>query len=410
MPGLPKILLASFLILLCLATTNGQRIRVLLSGQIGEDINPLQGWFKSEPLVDHLSVPSRDLRGTEGGDSAMKRFIRLYFPRTYESVSEFDFILLNSPVLYFFNNNYIQWMYDAIAGGSGGLNTASVMSGNADIHTHWASSVLQEAFPNDAPAVVAKYQGGNSPVGGFRIVVNRDFPDPVLTPFLELGVEGYRGHDSRIIIPREGSGMMAWQVDNNPGLTNVPFLLGWEYVNGRTITTGDAFGHTFWSSYRGGRDTDNVFALDMLMNLIFWATNREVQTNILLYHAMRTDFLQFRERMGLLVSLTDFAEKFGANSRQIQAMIMEMEDTVMDARMAYLEQDFTQVEEKMEEAFRGFEEAEQRAIELKDQALLWVYLIEWFVVLGVSIITGVVIHALMIKRHLYRDVKVTRSL
>jgi hypothetical protein len=398
------------LFLFCIASFSGQRIKILLTGQIGEEINPLQAWLKSEPLVDHLSVPSRDLWGREGGDSAMKRFIRLYFPRTYESLREFDFLLLNSPVLYFFANNHIQWMYDTIREGSGGLNTASVMSGHADIHTHWASSILQEAFPNDAPAVVQKYQGGNSPLSFFKIVVNRKFPEPVLTPFLQLGVESYQGHDSRIIIPREGSGTMAWQVGNNPKLSDVPFLLGWEFGNGRSITTGDAFGHTFWSSYRGGMETDNIYALDMLMNLIFWATDREVQENILLYHSMRTDFLQFRERMGLLGSLTDFVEKFGANSRQIQVMISEMETTVRDARLAYLEQDFEEVEAMMEEAFEGFERAEMRALELKDQALLWVYMIEWFTILGVSIITGIAIHTLMIRRKLYKNVEVTRAI
>jgi hypothetical protein len=247
-------------------------------------------------------------------------------------------------------------------------------------------------------------------VGFFKVVVNREFPKPVLTPFLELGIESYQGHDSRIIIPREGTGVIAWQVGNNPKLSDVPFLLGWEFGEGKAITTGDAFGHTFWSSYRGGRETDNIYAQDMLMNLIFWATDREVQQNILLYHAMRTDFLLFRERMGLLVSLTDFVEKFGASSRQIQVMISEMENTVRDARLAYLEQDFEEVEAKMEEAFEGFERAEMRAIELKDQALMWVYLIEWFSVLGVSIITGVAIHTLMIRRRLYKIVEVTRAI
>jgi hypothetical protein len=395
--------------LLSLGPCAGQRIRVLLTGQIAESVNPLQSWFLVEPLVDHVSVPSRDLTGTEGGDVAMRRFIRLYFPRTFEEVRSFDFFLLNSPILYFFRSADIQWMYDAITEGSAGLNTASVMSQNSDIYGPWASSVLQEAFPNDAPAVVQRWGGATGDVSLFRIRVNGDFPEPVLTPFIPLGIETYRGHDSRAIILRQGASPMAWQIGNHPRLGDVPFIAAWEFEKGRTLTTGDAFGHTFWSSYRGGRDTDNRYALDILMNLIFWATQRGVQTDVLLYHGMRSSFLTYRERMGLLVSLMDFVEKFGASSRQIEEMIDDLDDLSAEAREAYLGQDFELVESTMDEAHGAFKEAEVAAMKLKDRALLWVYVIEWMAVCGVSLIAGFAVFTLMVKRRLYREVQVTRQ-
>lgn len=389
---------------------SSQRVRVLLTGQIDESVNPLQIWLKSEPLIDFLSVPSRDLRGDLGGDAAMERFIRIYFPRTYEVVSSYDFFLLNSPIFYFFKDEYIRWMYDAIVAGSGGLNTASVMSQDSSIHGAWAQSILQEAFPNNAPAVIDRYQGGTSSIGGFRIVVNEDFPEPVLTPFLPLGIEGFRGHDSRIIISREGAGVLAWQVGNFPKLEEVPFMVGWDYGEGRTITTGDAFGHTFWSSFRGGRGTDNEYALDILMNMIFYSTHRDVQLDVLLFHHMRTSFFQFRGRMGILVSLVDFVERFGASSRNIQKKMEELEDMEASARESYLLQDFEEVEATMNRAFEGFIEAEKEAIELKKRALLWVYIVEWMVTTSVFMISGFVLWTLMVRRRLYRDVQVTRAL
>jgi hypothetical protein len=403
------LLLALVLLLGHADPCTGQRIRVLLTGQIAESVNPLQSWMSTEPLIDHVSVPSRDLRGTEGGDEAMRRFIRLYFPRTYDEVRGFDFFLLNSPILYFFRNEYVKWMHDAIVEGSGGLNTASVMSQDSIIYLPWAESVLQLAFPNDAPAVVSRYQGGTSNIGAFRVRVNRGFPEPVLTPFLPLGIEDYVGYDSRIIIPRDGAGIMAWQLGNHPNVGDVPFLVGWDYGKGRTITTGDAFGHTFWSSYRGGRATDNKYAADMLMNLIFYGAQREVQTDILLFHGLRSSFVEFRDRMGILLSLTEFVERFGASSRSIQLMMVDLEAIVAGARESYLEQEFEEVEAAMSDAFEGVADAEEAAMKLKDRALLWVYVIEWLVVMGACMAAGSILFTLMVRRRLYREVRVTRS-
>lgn len=402
------LLLGVALPVLC-PTCGAERIKVLLTGQIDNAIEPLQMWFASEPLVDYLAVPSRDLAGNLGGDEAMKRFIRLYFPRTLNEVRDFDFILLNSPVVYLFTSEQLAWMYEAIIEGTGGLNTASVMSQDASIHGAWAASVLQTAFPNDAPGVVAKYAGATSSIGPFRVRINRDFSEPILTPFIPLGVETFNGHDSRIIIAREGASTLAWQVGNFPPVTDVPYIAIWDYQNGRTITTGDAFGHTFWSSYRGGRITDNIYALDMLMNMIFYCTRRELPGDVLAFHNMRIYFVEFRTRMGLLTALMEFIDRFGANPEPIQRRAVELEELAGAARESYLAQDFEACSALMESAIGGFAEAEGEALELRRRALLWVYAIEWMVTTSALMISGSVLWALMVRRRLYRAVASTRA-
>ena len=52
---------------------------------------------------------------------------------------------------------------------------------------------------------------------------------------------------------------------------------------------------------------------------------------------------------------------------------------------------------------------EEDAIRLKRQALAWVYVIEWSAVMGTSMIVGVAVYMLMIKRRLYREVGLTRE-
>jgi hypothetical protein len=53
-------------------------------------------------------------------------------------------------------------------------------------------------------------------------------------------------------------------------------------------------------------------------------------------------------------------------------------------------------------------EISNEAIRLKDQALLWVYVIEWLSVTGMGLLSGLVAWTLMIRRKLYRQVEATR--
>jgi len=47
-------------------------------------------------------------------------------------------------------------------------------------------------------------------------------------------------------------------------------------------------------------------------------------------------------------------------------------------------------------------------MQLKDQAMLWIYLIEWSVVTATFALGGIVLWSLMVRRKLYREVQETR--
>lgn len=51
----------------------------------------------------------------------------------------------------------------------------------------------------------------------------------------------------------------------------------------------------------------------------------------------------------------------------------------------------------------------EEAMKLKDEALFWVYVVEWLAVASTSLICGAAIWAIMIKRKLYRKAGVTRQ-
>ena len=109
-------------------------------------------------MVTYTAVPCRD--GMFPDLQTAMKFIRLYFPRKYEEMQAYDLILLQSPSFEQLPDKNELWMYNRIKEGAGGWNDGSVFSIIAQIHGSWAVSVTQEAFPNDAPAVVGRGGGG----------------------------------------------------------------------------------------------------------------------------------------------------------------------------------------------------------------------------------------------------------
>ncbi len=403
-PDIPKSL-AVLLILSLIwlpGAMGGERIRVLNPGQGGRH---LETWFESDPLFEYLFVPSRDF-GL--GLKTMNKYIKQYFPRTAEGVASYDYILLNSPEVYFFTTQQLQWMYDAIRGGSGGMNGASVMSQITQIHNAWEASVLSDAFPNDAAAVIARGGGGTSQISVFSVRVNRNFPDPVWSIYLDYGIEGIVTQKSRIVILREGAEAIAYQVGNFPG-KDVPFIAVWEYGEGRgrTMTTGDTMDANCFFSPQTWHML-NEFVPDMFINLVYYSTKRTLITDVEVYHRVRSTFQDFRTRMEILLSLISFIEKFGASSEGIQDDIRDLEAMYVEGKDLYFDGDFQGTEDVMMAAFDAFIGAEEMARRMKDRALIWVYVIEWLATTSTLMLSSFVLWSLMVRRRLYQSVRTTR--
>jgi len=380
---------------------SGKRIKALLTGQVDEASNPLLTWFEEEPLVDARSVPTRP--GGMVGVQEIKRFVRIYFPRSYDEVKSYDFIMLHSPIMYYFDDKQALWMYDAIREGTGSLSAPACMSSSADIYNAWIASILSKALPNDAAAVIES--GGPKGRESFHIKVNREFPEPVLIPFIPLGIETFMGAYAYRIIPKEGAKTLAWQIGGFN--SEIPYMATWNYEKGRTMTLGDSFGLAFWSSY-AGRTSQNPYSLDILMNMVLYLSRRKVPTEVLVFHRMRTSFIEYRTKMGLLVSLMEFVQGFGANDRRIDGMVGELQGRVSEAEKEYLSGNFDQCQSVMDQVFTDLRKVEQMTLKLKERALLWVFMVEWLVVTATLMISSFLVWTIMIRRRLYKAVHVTR--
>ncbi len=399
------VILALLMLLLFPPICCGGKIRVLIAGNM-DLINALRVILGGEPLVGYVAVPCR-LGGVVTYEAAIK-FIRLYFPRTYEEMRGYDAVILTQPEYHLFTVKQDQWIKDAIEDGVGGINDGSVFSIQSQIHYAWAISLASKAFPNDARAVSRK-GGGEAGRLHFRVVINKEYPDPVLTPFVPYGVESVACiAASRLIIPREGAGTLAWQVGNFPSLGSVPYLVTWDYGKGRTMTSGDFMGNGWFGIPRS--PTSNQYSPDILMNMIFFLTKRRLIENVPAFHTVKADLLEFSSRMLILTSMRDFIDKFGANTQVIQDEIRRLEEIYDQGVELYMNQDFQECDATLDFGLAQFAGAEETAMREKNAALLWVYVIEWLAASSTLSVSGFVLWTLMVRRRLYRAVGATRSM
>jgi len=405
-PGARKYLFIA-LLALTLTSCQGQRIRSLVTGKVDTEANPIILWFEQEPMVDATTIITRPSGLIEVQD--IKRFVRLYFPRNYEELREYDVIILHSPEMFHLTREQDRWMHDAIVEGTGALAAPAGLSDHEDIQQAWINSQVYLALPNDLSAVLAS--GGRAGERSFHLEVNRDFPEPILTTFIPLGIEEFLGRAAHRIIGKQGASTIAWAVGDTVG--RIPYMITWDYAEGRGMTIGDSLQLTFWSDYAsisnpGYETTQNPYGLDILMNMVLYLADRNLPSDVLVVHNMRAQFIEYRIKISLLSSLADFAEKFGADSSRMGALMSPIAEKFRQAQEKYLGQEFETAGNLMNSVFEDISGAEKEVVKIKENVLFWVYVVEWSAVTSTLMISGFVIWTVMVRRKLYRQVGTTQ--
>jgi hypothetical protein len=119
-------------------------------------------------------------------------------------------------------------------------------------------------------------------------------------------------------------------------------------------------------------------------------------------------FTGLQQQKSLILSMMDWAETFGANIVPLSERLTNLEHEMEGAIDDYIEQDYPATVSFLESVAPTVTEMAEDAVRLKDEALLWVYVIEWFFASATITISGVVIWTLMVRRVLYKEVPGTR--
>jgi len=382
------------------------------------NIRVVASWLENDPMVDPRQVPCRTFLTTLSGKE-IQRYIRLYFPRNYEQLLEYDYIMLLMVEVFFLTDGQQRMIYDAITrNGVGALQDRSVMSMAEWIAHPWADSIISDAFPNDADSVVS--QKFSYERVGLRYVVN-DNPSvpPILRPY-----RGFEGVETTITpgttcisIPKPGAVVTSYIVGPFPqGFGGaypdsrfkapgwMPHTMYWRLGNATTWTHTDMLGgDLYWNPVH------NPYSLDMLMAEFMFATGRQLPEDVVLVHNLRSKFSSFISTRGFIYAIIDFIDRFGANDAPIVSKVGDVTRIADQAKKLYLLQEYEQAADTMDAALSKMADIRREAMRLKDRALFWVYLTEWLAVTAVFLLAGFSIWTLMIQRRLYKQVGTTRS-
>jgi hypothetical protein len=150
------------------------------------------------------------------------------------------------------------------------------------------------------------------------------------------------------------------------------------------------------------------YYFDVVVNVIYYTARVPIPEDLVLVHKIRNMIGDFFYGRVYAISTMEFADKFGANLRPLEIMLEELSDNKVAADRFYIDQDFESAGVVLQSVLVDLEEIIQAAIEAKDRALIWIFVIEWLVITGTSMIAGTVLWTLMVRRRLYREVGETR--
>jgi uncharacterized membrane protein len=347
--------------------------------------------MEAEPLIDlRFAWPS----AMEGMIlSQARRLFRQYIPRTYEKLTENDAIIVSDADVFIFENRHYGWFRDTvIEEGSGFV----MIGGNAGFggrpNPPWGPTAVQEILP--VWCITGGWTEG-------RITVLQ--PDHEFLSSLPLNEKDpwMAGYDGNQVTMKQGAQLLAEFVpiagDHDP------FWATWDIGEGRCFAVmGD------WTPAGGVVFMRWPYYGDFAVNLMMYLSQNSIPSDLETLHRARVMYLDYRSTRAYLFSVMEFAEKLGANTDPVSEIIGTAEDKHSESTSAYIEFDFPTALSQLEAAIQDLVEAVERAMRLKDQAMLWIYVIEWATITATFAIGGFVLWTLMVRRRLYREVRQTR--
>jgi uncharacterized membrane protein len=353
-------------------------------------------FMRVEPLVEITPVIASQIVadyffGAQGRDM-VRRAVRLYIPRTYRILAEgYDVLVLSDATLRVFNAYHVVWMADAVLDDGLGL----VMAGGVEsFHSGgWDVTVVEDVLP------VESISDSTGP--GFGEILEPEHELMSSIPWEQGGFDRVPFGGSNAVALRPSAIELARLVVTLGG-TN-PMMSYHDIGKGRTF----AFAPD-WTWGWGGAFSEWEYYGDFTSNLMLFLARQPVPQDIELLHAARKQLLNLDISRGLLVSLFDFVEKFGANTASLDRMLDEVDSLKREADRLYIQHEFESALEITVQAIEAATRAEEAAVRLKSTALFWIYVIEWFVVTATALISGMMVWTLMVRRRYFRDVRSTR--
>ncbi len=392
-------LLAAGLILIAIApsapslcsngSTGSRRISLLVIGYVSPSYNPFSALAEQDPLFVYKAYPlPPDLP-----DPDKRKLDRIYYPRSRRQLVEaYDAIVFTDARIRHFSSRQFSDLEYAFRD----TGMASVTIHGPSWEHVWSVTVLYDL----------------SPVKDFQIrfylpwrVRFRRDRDPVFLPFVGVGMEKVTGSAYGLMEPKLGSTVWADMVPQNS-----PWLVSWRPAGdkpGMQWVFADKFDKDWWALSYGTRG-NNPYAIDLCANLLLYSLGRPLITDIHARFQAREMLTSFQTQKGLILSMIEWAEKFGANGAPLNEKLSELEEEAERAVNYYIQQDYESAISFMSSMNSRINAIAEEAVRLKDAALLWVYFSEWAATCSTFLVSGVLLWSLMVRRRMYRAVEASR--
>jgi len=371
-------------------------VRVLFMGDALMGAGFVTPMIALDPMVKLTPVPVEFITFQYASVFDAAASLRMYVPRTEQRMrEEYDVVIIADAREPFFPPNIQAWIKNGvIEGGMGFLmgGGPQSFSGQGEANPSWDPSAVADILP-------CKLTGESWGIG----------PQYYLVP-----AKGYEDHPLVRKIPWRQCPLFAHQrVGERPGCVVVgrsdrnppdsPIVIYMEMGEGRT----EAFVFDW-----GGNGPQLFHRWEygplFMSNLIYYAARVSIPEDVSLFLKLRTQLTSFHVTRSFAISVIDFAEKFGANLRKAETELGNADVLRRQVVRLYIQGDYEESLVALGKAFEKMAEVTDIALKAKDEALLWVYVIEWFTVSGTSMVTGFILWTLMVRRAAYKPVGVTR--
>jgi len=366
--------------------------------------------IRPDPAIEILAVqtvaPFDIWKGTiQPGQ--VNRKLRIYMPRNYDQlINEHDLVVLHdvchahpeeAGVL--FDRKWINWFIQGVQDGDMDL---SMWGGDCcwggqgeQVNPSWEETTLAAILPFNPLA-------GYNPQSFTGSYMKPAFVDPT-HPLNRLPWDESPGIGVlNAVTLRQGATLVANAAARK---ISYPWISWWEQGKGRV--TGET--QVFYSIGGGGAMQEEWdWWQDFLIYLVYFGAGKEIPEDIYRAHRLRNEINTHIAKKSMLVSLLEFVEKVGASTMSLYEGLDDIDALEEVAEEHYRKGEYDEASDVFEDVHREWDLLNVKAAKLKKNALTWIYLIEWLIVSSASLVTGVVLWSLMIRRSLYRAVGTTR--
>ena len=369
---------------------NASQISCFVMGAVSPSYNPFTALFVEDPQFTYRAYLIPYLNSIK----ERQKLDRLYYPRTgRELIEGYDVMVFYHARIGHFTPRKLHDLDSAFR--EKGMVGAASPSTTWD--STWVPTILYDLMP------VSQYYDyvRNKP---YRVVFRKEL-EPVFTPFAKLGMEKVYGANWHYMTPRQGS--VTWadmQPNNNPWL--VSWRPGGTNAGMMWVFTG-TFDHSWWGLsyvYEG----NNPYVVDMVTNLLFYSLGMPLIDDIHARREARRVLYHFQAQKLLVLSMMEWADNFGANIIPLNDKLKELEGEVGKAVGLYVNQEYDAAISFMESISTDVIGITEEAVRLKNEAMTWVYIIEYLVVTSTTLLSGYIVWSFMVKRSKYRSVDTTK--